>query len=99
MVSKMGISEGKHLFFEDFWCHLYFFDLEYHVVWIACIVIVDYIVPMKNYEVHVLISLNAFYNSKGRILKRTLIQDKQDVFRTLGKHESVTEIEWSTMRE
>ena len=38
--------------------------------------IVDHIVPVKNCEVHVLISLKAIIpkedNSKGRILKKTL---------------------------
>ena len=33
---------------------------------------VDHIVPVKNYEVHVLISLKACYNnSEGRILQKT----------------------------
>ena len=69
----MQISEGKHLFFKDLRCHLYFFGLKYHVLWRSCTVRVDHIVLVKNYEVHVLISLKACYNnSKGRILKKTL---------------------------
>ena len=71
MLSKIQGSDGKRLFFEDFWCHLCFSDLEYHVVWRSCTVWVHHILPVKNCEV--LVSLKACYNnSKGRILKKSL---------------------------
>ena len=70
----MQVSEGKHLFLQDFLCHLYFFDFEYHAMRRSCTVRVDHILPVKNYEVHVLISLKACYNNfNGRILKKTIV--------------------------
>ena len=62
----------KILVFQRFLMSSKFFDLQYHVVWRSCTVKVEHIVPMKNYETHVLISLRVCYNFKGRILKKTL---------------------------
>ena len=58
----MPTFEGKHLFLKIFMLPI-FFD-EYHVLWRSCTVRVDNIVPVKNYEVHVLISLTSC--NKGR---------------------------------